>query len=186
MKKRVLSLVLTGCMVALAATGCGSSNSGAKDETASKTAGDSKKLTIMMSNSDSGNNAVETVMKMAADKMGIEIDYDVYPDDQMMSVLNTKLATGNASDVILHNIGIATLPADKLAVLDGDWKDHISEQSYPMTVDSNDNVLKAPFSSASAFGLLYNKEVLKMQVWSFQSITLQNSKRHVIKSRPTE
>ena len=80
-------------MVALAATGCGSSNSGAKDETASKTAGDSKKLTIMMSNSDSGNNAVETVMKMAADKMGIEIDYDVYPDDQMMSVLNTKLAT---------------------------------------------------------------------------------------------
>jgi raffinose/stachyose/melibiose transport system substrate-binding protein len=161
MKKRVLSLVLTGCMVALAATGCGSSNSGAKDETASKTAGDSKKLTIMMSNSDSGNNAVETVMKMAADKMGIEIDYDVYPDDQMMSVLNTKLATGNASDVIMHNIGIATLPADKLAVLDGDWKDHISEQSYPMTVDSNDNVLKAPFSSASAFGLLYNKEVLK-------------------------
>lgn len=78
-----------------------------------------------------------------------------------MSVLNTKLATGNASDVIIHNIGGATLPSEKLAVLDGDWAEHISEQSKPMTVNEDGNILKAPFSSASAFGLLYNKEVLE-------------------------
>lgn len=55
----------------------------------------------------------------------------------MMSVLNTKLATGNASDVIIHNIGGATLPSEKLAVLDGDWAEHISEQSKPMTVNED-------------------------------------------------
>lgn len=159
MKKRILSLLLAGSMLTLMLTGCGSS--GGSDGEESTSSGGGKKLTIMMSNSDGGNDAVETVMQMAADKMGIEIEYDIYPDDQMMSVLNTKLATGNASDVIMHNIGIATLPAEKLAVLDGDWKEHISEQSYPMTVDDEGNVLKAPFSAASAFGLLYNKEVLE-------------------------
>lgn len=160
MKRKLLSLCMAVCMTGVMLAGCGGSSAKEADNPGEKSS-DSKGLTIMLSNSDSGNNAVEETLKAAADKMGIEVQYDVYPDEQMMSVLNTKLATGNASDVIIHNIGIATLPAEKLAILDGDWAEHISEQSKPMTVDKDGNILKAPFSSASAFGLLYNKEVLK-------------------------
>ena len=163
MKKKILSLLLAGLMISVSLAGCGNTKSEEKKGESSESSElpGNQKLTVMLSNSDSGNSAVETVLEMAADKMGIEIEFDVYPDEQMMSVLNTKLATGNASDVIIHNIGVATLPAKKLAVLEGDWTKHISEQSLPMTVDGEGNVLKAPFSSASAFGLLYNKEVLK-------------------------
>lgn len=158
MKKNYVSLCLATAVLSVTIAGCGGGTS--EGETETKSSG-SQELTIMLSNSDSGNSAVEHVLEAAAEKMGIEVKYDVYPDEQMMSVLNTKLATGNASDVIIHNIGVATLPSEKLAVLDGDWAEHISEQSMPMTVDEEGNILKAPFSSASAFGLLYNKEVLE-------------------------
>jgi raffinose/stachyose/melibiose transport system substrate-binding protein len=119
-----------------------------------------KTLTIMMSSGDYGPETLKTTMQKAADTLGVQIKYDIFPDDQMLNVVNTKLATGNASDILIHNFGLTDVSAKDLAPLEGEWVDKITDTSKPLTVNENGDVLKAPLGGESNMGLLYNKEVL--------------------------
>jgi len=79
------------------------------------------KLTVMMSSGDYGPDTIKVALGKAAEILGVELVFDVYPDDQMLNVVNTKLATGNAGDLIVHNFGLTDVSAKDLAPLSGEW-----------------------------------------------------------------
>lgn len=118
-------------------------------------------LTVMMSSGDFGPDTIKVALGKAAEILGVELAFDVYPDDQFLNVVNTKLATGNAGDVIVHNFGLTDVSASDLAPLDGEWIEHITTTTKPLCLDPEDNVLKAPLGGESNMGFLYNKRVLE-------------------------
>ncbi|MFC3801992.1 ABC transporter substrate-binding protein [Cohnella sp. GCM10012308] len=178
-KKRVIPLIAAAMLATLAA-GCSNSNNGgnaaspatsgsasspssASASTPAGAASDNagKTLTIMMSSGDYGPDTLKTTMQAAADQLGVKIKYDIFPDDQMLNIVNTKLATGNAGDIIIHNFGMTDVSAKDLAPLQGDWVDKITDTTKPLTVNDKGEVLKAPLGGESNMGLLYNKKVLQ-------------------------
>ena len=118
-------------------------------------------LTVMMSSGDFGPDTIKVALGKAAEIMGVELAFDVYPDDQFLNVVNTKLATGNAGDIIVHNFGLTDVSASDLAPLSGEWIDHITTTTKPLCLDPEGNVLKAPLGGESNMGFLYNKKVLE-------------------------
>lgn len=159
------TLLGVSCMV-----GCGrteSTNEAAtptekREEVATEeTSFEGQTLRIMMSSGDFGADTIKPAFEKAAEIMGITIEYDVIPDDQMLNVANTQLATGNADDVILHNFGLTDISAKDLAVLEGEWIEKITSTTKPLCVDTEGNVKKAPLGGESNMGILYNKAVLE-------------------------
>ena len=177
--KKVLTLLLVFTMMLMTVTGCGksanqtsesdsnaASPTGTVDSTATgavASEGDNagKVLRIMMSSGDAGTETIKPAFEKAAEILGITLEYDVIPDDQMLNVANTQLATGNADDVILHNFGLTDVSAKDLEPLSGDWIDKITTTTKPLCLDTEGNVLKAPLGGESNMGLLYNKKVLE-------------------------
>ena len=118
-------------------------------------------LTVMMSSGDFGPDTIKVALGKAAEIMGVQLTFDVYPDDQFLNVVNTKLATGNAGDLIVHNFGLTDVSAADLAPLEGEWIDHITTTTKPLCMDPEGNVLKAPLGGESNMGFLYNRKVLE-------------------------
>jgi raffinose/stachyose/melibiose transport system substrate-binding protein len=176
MKRKIWFPIITAVLLLtmIITSGCSNTNQAASEGTEGSTPASScpangesetadnsgKTLTIMMSSGDYGPETFKTTMQKAADVLGVQIKYDVFPDDQMLNVVNTKLATGNASDIIIHNFGLTDVSANDLAPLTGSWVDKITETTKPLTVNDKGDVLKAPLGGESNMGLLYNKEVL--------------------------
>lgn len=163
--KRILALLLVSVIAACTVVGCGSTAEkgspvteaeGTEQKTAAGTT-----LRIMMSSGDSGPGNIKKALEKAASIMGVALEYDVIPDDQMLNVANTKLTTGNAADIIIHNFGLTDVSTKDLAPLSGDWTDKITTISKPLCVDEGGNVYKAPLGGESNMGLLYNKKVLE-------------------------
>ncbi len=124
--------------------------------------GNGETLTIMISSGDNDKTGLKTALEMTAELLNVKIKYNVFPSDQMLNVVNTKLATGNADDIIIHVFGLTDVSAKDLAPLSGSWVDKIRSNVKPICVDPvSGEVLKAPFGSASNMGLLYNKKVLE-------------------------
>jgi len=118
-------------------------------------------LTVMMSSGDYGAGMITQALETVAASKGITLEFEVIPDDQMLTVTNTKLATGNAGDVILHNFGLTDISEKDLAPLDGDWVEKITDTTYPLCVGTEGTVLKAPLGGESNMGFIYNKKVLE-------------------------
>ena len=156
--KKALSILLTASLAVSCLAGCGKSDKPDEKKTKSK---DGDTLRIMMSSGDFGADTIKPALEKAAEVMGVKLEYDVIPDDQMLNVVNTQLATGNADDVILHNFGLTDISSKDLAPLEGDWTGKITSTTKPLCVDDSDQILKAPLGGESNMGLLYNKEVLE-------------------------
>lgn len=156
MKKNVWKRVIAAGMAAAMTVGCGTVAFASEEKPY-----EGESLRIMMSSGDFGPDTIKSALNKAGEIMGIEIEYDVIPDDQMLNVANTNLATGNAADVIIHNFGLTDVSAKDLAPLEGDWAEKITSTTKPLCVDVEGNVLKAPLGGESNMGLLYNKKVLE-------------------------
>lgn len=117
-------------------------------------------LTMMMSSGDFESSTVTDALNYCADKLGITLEYDVYPSDQYLTVLNSKLATGNAADLLLSNNDINTMPEDALVTMTGDWIENITNVSKAFCTDDEGNVKLAPLGSEANMGLVYNQDVL--------------------------
>jgi raffinose/stachyose/melibiose transport system substrate-binding protein len=118
-------------------------------------------LRVLMSSGDAGPGNIKKALDHAAEIQGVELEYDVIPDDQMLNVVNTRLITDNAADLIIHNFGLTDVSSQHLASLSGPWTSKITTTTKPLTVDESGNIKKAPLGGESNMGLLYNKEVLK-------------------------
>ena len=152
MKKTVCMLLFIAVLIT------GLSAAGASEE--STKAAEPQVLRVLMSSGDAGPGNIKKALDKAASVMGVDLEYDVIPDDQMLNVANTRLITDNAADLIVHNFGLTDISAGHLAPLTGPWVDKITNTTRPLTIDENGNVLKAPLGGESNMGLLYNKDVL--------------------------
>lgn len=172
--KKALALLMATLLGVSSLVGCGQKEStneadapadetieSEANETAEAPTFEGQTLRIMMSSGDFGADTIKPAFEKAAEIMGITIEYDVIPDDQMLNVANTQLATGNADDIILHNFGLTDVSAKDLAVLEGEWTEKITSTTKPLCLDAEGNVKKAPLGGESNMGLLYNKEVLE-------------------------
>ena len=145
--KKTIAFIMAMTLAAGSLAGCGNNSSEKKEN--EKSGGESE-LRIMMSSGDFGADTIKPSLEKAAEIMGISLEYDVIPDDQMLNVLNTQLSTGNANDVILHNFGVTDVSSKDLAPLEGEWTDKITSTTKPLCVDENGNVLKAGFRIQSS------------------------------------
>lgn len=167
--KKALAWILAAVMTTALLAGCGqggtpasgSSPAPASDNTSGSTAAGERTLTVTMSSGDFGAGLITQALETVAANNNITLEFEVVPDDQMITVTNTKLSTGNAGDVIVHNLGLTDISAKDLAPLEGEWVDKITSITYPMCVDESGNVLKAPLGGESNMGFLYNKKVLE-------------------------
>ncbi|MCR5255464.1 MAG: ABC transporter substrate-binding protein [Acetatifactor sp.] len=172
--KKKLAMILAGVMTLSLLTGCGEkAETGAEDLEVTENAAeesveseetplaDGGKLSVMMSSGDYGAGMITQALETVAEGMGITLEFEVIPDDQMLTVTNTKLATGNGGDIILHNFGLTDISEKDLASLDGEWVGKITDTTYPLCVGSDGSVLKAPLGGESNMGFIYNKKVLE-------------------------
>ncbi len=177
--KRKIATVLCALLTLTALAGCGAKEETAnvtKDTAAAETqVAESEQaapaaaaaqeeggsLTVMMSSGDYGAGMITKALETVATDMGITLEFEVIPDEQMLTVTNTKLATGNAGDIILHNFGLTDISEKDLAPLDGEWVGKITDTTYPLCVGSDGSVLKAPLGGESNMGFIYNKKVLE-------------------------
>lgn len=169
--KRTIAILLAMLMLTMVFVGCASekpiqqpteaSSPLPPTETVEQPAEESRSLTVMMSSGDYGAGLITKALETVAEKNGIQLEFEVIPDDQMITVTNTKLSTGNAGDVIVHNFGLTDISAKDLAPLTGDWVEKITDTTYPLCVDESGNVLKAPLGGESNMGFIYNKKVLE-------------------------
>lgn len=119
-------------------------------------------LTVMIGAGDGGGVALKTTLDKAAEIMGIDIEYSVFPDDQFLNILNTKGATGNLDDIIFTSYSLNDMPYNELAELSGDWVEKIKDSSVQFTVNPDTGeTIAAPFGAETNMGLAYNKEVLE-------------------------
>ena len=126
--KKALSIILTASLAVGCMAGCGKSDQSDKKSTEKK---EGQTLRVMMSSGDFGADTIKPALEKAAEMMGVTLEYDVIPDDQMLNVVNTQLATGNADDVILHNFGLTDISAKDLAPLEGEWSEKITSTTKP-------------------------------------------------------
>ncbi len=180
--KRFLSVAMMLVLISMLFVGCGeqtgseetasssndketvtteSENTAIEEESETAEASEPVTLRIMMSSGDAGPGNIKKALDKAAELMGITLEYDVIPDDQMLNVVNTRLITENAADLIVHNFGLTDVSAKDLEPLEGDWVEKVTMTTKPLTVDEAGNVLKAPLGGESNMGLLYNKKVLE-------------------------
>lgn len=118
-------------------------------------------LTIMMDGGDSGAQMQMEAFDHCAEIMGVEVKYDVYPSDQYLSVVNTKLATGNGGDLLWGNKGLQMLYSDAFVPLEWEWMDKMSDITKMFCMDDAGNYLAAPVGPENNMGLLYNEKVLE-------------------------
>lgn len=167
--KKALAWILAAAMTTALLAGCGqggtpasgSAPAPASGSTSGSTAAGERTLTVTMSSGDFGAGLITQALETVAANNNITLEFEVVPDDQMITVTNTKLSTGNAGDVIVHNLGLTDISAKDLAPLEGEWVDKITSTTYPMCVDESGNVLKAPLGGESNMGFIYNKKVLE-------------------------
>ena len=171
--KKLIALLLALVMV-LGLVACGKTDAPAADAPAADApaadapAADApaapeaeRELTVMMSSGDFGAGLITQALETVAANNNIKLEFEVIPDDQMITVSNTKLSTGNAGDIIVHNFGLTDISAKDLAPLDGEWVGKITDTTYPLCIDEGGNVLKAPLGGESNMGFIYNKKVLE-------------------------
>ena len=113
-------------------------------------------LTIMVDGGDSGSELLEDVFQHCADILGVNIEFDAYPSDQFLSVVNTKLTTGNAGDILVCNKGLDMLYSEALVPMQGDWINRISDITDAFCSDKDGNYKAVPLGAETNMGLLYN------------------------------
>ena len=137
--KKALAWILAAAMTTALLAGCGqggtpasgSAPAPASGSASGSTAAGERTLTVTMSSGDFGAGLITQALETVAENNNITLEFEVVPDDQMITVTNTKLSTGNAGDVIVHNLGLTDISAKDLAPLEGEWVDKITSTTYP-------------------------------------------------------
>ena len=127
---------------------------------------------------DGKSEAIIQSFNKVQDILGDKVQLNVVPDDQALNMVRTKIATGNADDIIVHPWGAFELPVDQLEPLTGPWAAKITDATLPFCLNYKDTtkIIKAPFGGQSNFGFIYNKSILqkagvKLPMKNFKELT---------------
>lgn len=173
--KRMLVTLVTAVMLTGSLSGCGTkaaegttgsseqSDAAASSETAEAEA-ESVTLSLFLPTTWN-TDALLKGISMYEEATGNKISLEAVPDDQVGDLLKTRMATNvDVPDVIAYNnLFTAAQTMAYLVPMDGEWIDKLNtehlEAVYRLQEDGN--VYCAPYGSATALGLIYNKQVME-------------------------
>lgn len=194
-KTQILSLALAAVLTAASLTGCGSDGKASSEASSSAAASQAEStprteessaaasseetppadggweykeatLSLMIDNNVS-LDGLNAVMDLAKEKLGITIEIEYKVDD---SVLKTRLAAGEMTDLMVYNSGslLAALdPSKYLMDLTGQAFVEKYDDTYKSSVTVDGVVYGVPFASTQAGAVMYYKpiyEELKLSV----------------------
>lgn len=107
---------------------------------------------------------IQAAIKLYEDKTGNKIEPQIYPDDQFLNIISTKLASGETPDVFAIYANVTLFNTDQLEPLDGTWTRRIDletaqKNNYASMKDGK--FYGAPYGASSYSGLMYNKEIFQ-------------------------
>lgn len=92
---------------------------------------------------------------------GNKVRVDVYPDDQFINILKTKLSTNDAPDLFMATAGDGVIPFSFLEPLQGPWVDKTLD-SVKLFTAKEGIAYEAYAFPLGYFGAIYNKKVFEM------------------------
>lgn len=163
LKKRLAAGLLTALMAMGTFAGC----SGDASSSGSSTGGESStvkeeggKTLSMMLATTWNTDALAEGISMYEEATGNKIEVEAVPDDQLTDLLKTRLAT--TTDVPDIYAGNNIYMNDYFEPMDGEWIDKLVPTYLEGVYRADDgNVYGAPYGSATALGLIYNKEIME-------------------------
>jgi len=161
-----VSMIAAAAMLAAMASGCGSGSTSSSTSSASSAGAKNTTITVMASQ-DWIRDAEKTLATKFKEKTGITIDYQIVPSGQYNNVLNTKLNTGECTDIFMTQSGkfdiVSSYNIEKNAV-------DLSNESWVSKEDSNvrdqasvDGKLYGLtiWDTAPIYPVIYNKAIFK-------------------------
>lgn len=138
--------------------GSQASNTGAS----ASTAPDKKPVELVLSTFNSWGESVGLKNALAAYEKatGNKVRLDVYPDDQFINILKTKMSTDDAPDLFQANVGDGYIPFTFLEPLSGPWADKMID-SVKQFAAKDGQVYEAYATPLGYFGAIYNKKVFE-------------------------
>lgn len=122
----------------------------------------SEPVTITFSTYNSWVVEIKKGLERYEDSTGNKVNMEVYPDDQFVNLIKTKLATSDVPDVFTLTNNQVTINMSDLEPLDGTWVDNMFDAVRKNATRVSDNkIVNAPYSALSTLGVMYNKEVFK-------------------------
>ncbi|HEY5587020.1 MAG TPA: ABC transporter substrate-binding protein [Ruminiclostridium sp.] len=160
----MLLLSLIGSVVA-----CGSNDSSSTTTTAVSTVSTATEpvkkapvtFTLATFNGWGTNDPIlKTAIKEYKEFSGNTVELQLFPDDQFLNVIRTKLASGDATDLVDIAADQTTIPTTYYEPLDGPWAASLNPlMAAKVTRASDKKITTAPYSAMSYLGAIYNKEV---------------------------
>ena len=92
---------------------------------------------------------------------GNKVKMTLYPDDQFINMIKTKLATGDVPDLFAANAGEDFVPYINLEPLEGSWIEGMKNDNLKnrVTRKTDGKVVEAYYSLQSYLCMLYNKDI---------------------------
>ncbi len=177
--RQLLGVSLLCAMLAGALTGCGGSDGGNATGGGSDSAGGTgKEVTLTFGSHQSGLPTSGIVQELAKDyeaETGIKIDFQISPDAQWRDLIQVKLNSGEAPDIICVDspIGLASsIHMDQYSVdlTDKEWVSRM-EESAKSAVSVDGKTYGITFAGPKMYFYIYNKEI-------FQNLNLEVPKNY--------
>lgn len=159
--KRIGSILLVTALT-LSVSACSANKPAANTSSASSAKATHLKLTLSTYDNWMTEDTTKIAIEMYEKETGNTISPQVYPEAQFISIMQTKMATGDVTDLVAIN-NVTPFTASEFTPLTGPWtskldKSKLYENGYGF---DNTTVYGAPWASDSLQGLIYNKKIFK-------------------------
>lgn len=167
MKKRLIAMLLAGIMMVGSLVGCSSGGSSDSSSEASESQQEEKKSDVTLTIAAAQDWIKDWDRKVAEDftaETGIEIDFQLNPNDQYVNIVKAKLASGEGVDIFYANTGQGVLEysPDKYAydLSNEEWVSRYTDWGKDCSTYDG-KVIFCSTGSIDGYGLLYNMDLLK-------------------------
>ncbi|QJD85857.1 ABC transporter substrate-binding protein [Cohnella herbarum] len=169
-----ITLLVTALMTSILAACGGNSNNASSQEpagspsagasvSASPSASPSKEpveMVLATFNAWGESEGLKSAIAAYEESTGNTVRVDVYPDDQFINILKTKMSTNDAPDLFMANAGDGMIPFSFLEPLQGPWVDKTLDSVKLFT--AKDGVAYEAYAfPLGYFGAIYNKKVFE-------------------------
>lgn len=165
LKKKVVSRMLTAiCTVSLLTTGVVGFGVTAEAKSEDASAEGGKTLSLMVCTSWNTDALAEGI-SLYEEETGNKIEVETVPDEQIADLVKTRLATKtDVPDILADSNGYTGEQIKAyFEAYDGEWIDKLNpdhlETTYALQEDGN--IYMAPYGTATATGLIYNKKIME-------------------------
>ncbi len=170
MKKRIITLILSGLLAVSMLTACGGAKSGDSDggsaEESDKSSGGAITISIMASQ-DWVYDAEMQLGKEFEEETGIKVDYQIVPSDQYYNLLMTKLNSGEGPDIFGGQSGSYDLVSqyniseNAVDLSNEPWVSYYNELSRVQTSVDGVNYGATYFDTTTDYYMVYNKKIFE-------------------------